>query len=265
MSLPVKVRQRQLHMRMNVFILAGMFILIFMCPVMTVMASYTFMCHLKAPLSALFRHFEPSAPSPGIWMERLENIKFLSSSGIRMHTSSWIAASWHLQQNALFRLRLSLLSLRLFVAMAETRVWLDVHAGSDKRAECFFELGSLWGRHLLVLTNLRLALWVWWVGGRGNGGGGGVWRNGNGLRVMTMEIFLGGEQVGRVEPEVDWAVDFLYGRRMIGGCLGLNWFIGDISCSFHFQCILHPVIDPNPAWLFSVKTNLHSLCHPFKD
>ena len=122
MSLPVKVRQRQLHMRMNVFILAGMFILIFMCPVMTVMASYTFMCHLKAPLSALFRHFEPSAPSPGIWMERLENIKFLSSSGIRMHTSSWIAASWHLQQNALFRLRLSLLSLRLFVAMAETRV-----------------------------------------------------------------------------------------------------------------------------------------------
>lgn len=53
MSLPVKVRQRQLHMRMNVFILTGMFILIFMCPIMTVMASYTFMCHLKAPLSAI--------------------------------------------------------------------------------------------------------------------------------------------------------------------------------------------------------------------
>lgn len=31
-----------------------------------------------------------------------------------------------------------------------------------------FVLGGLWGRHLLVLTNLSLGLWV---GGRGCGGG----------------------------------------------------------------------------------------------
>lgn len=50
MSLPVKVRQRQLHVMINAFILVGMFILI--CPILTVMASYTFMWQSKAPLSA---------------------------------------------------------------------------------------------------------------------------------------------------------------------------------------------------------------------
>lgn len=79
-----------------------------------------------------------------------------------------------------------------------------------------FVLGRLWGRHLLVLTNLRLALWGRWVGGRGSGGGGMGYRNGNGLWVMTMEIFLGGEQVGGEERGVDWDTNFLCGQRMTG-------------------------------------------------
>ncbi len=56
-----------------------------------------------------------------------------------------------------------------------------------------FVLGSLRGRHLLVLTNLRLALW----GDRGGSGGGVIGQsNGNRLQVMTMEIFLGDVESG---------------------------------------------------------------------
>lgn len=170
MSLPVKVRQRQLHMRMNVFILTGMFILIFMCPIMTVMASYTFMCHLKAPLSAI----------RALWTLRTLtwnldgtswNIKFNLAQAFVCTPSAWSQLV-----GTFSRTRCSDYDCLSFPCVS---LWPWLKPGSDwmrvlgvTRGRNVFVLGSLWGRHLLVLTNLRLALWVWWVGGRGNGGGG---------------------------------------------------------------------------------------------
>lgn len=96
--------------------------------------------HLYVPPKGPALRYSGTLNPPHLHLESRWNVlkyQIQSSSGIRMHTFSLIAASWHLQQNALFRLRLSLLSLCIFVAMAETRVWLDARAGSDKRAECF--------------------------------------------------------------------------------------------------------------------------------
>lgn len=98
-----------------------------------------------------------------------------------------------------------------------------------------FVLGSLWGRHLLVLTNLRLALWGQWVGGRGSGGG---W---DGVKEWQWATgYDNGDIFGGKSKWAGWSVesiggfDFLCGRRMICGGLELRWLTGGISCSFHF-------------------------------
>lgn len=115
------------------------------------------------------------------------------------HTFTWTSdtARFGSEQKAppaAYTVQLSLRSLRLFVTAAPwvkpRPDWARVLGVTRGRNVCV--LRSLWGRHLLVLANLRLALW----GGRGSAGGGMGWGKGMAMAMGydNGDIFFGGEE-----------------------------------------------------------------------
>ena len=194
MSLPVKVRQRLLHRKRSVLNLRLMLSSIFNPSVMTVLTSSSaLMCQSKAPLQA----FTP--PPPHLHLEPVVDT-LIRLRQTNAHCSANVSLS--------LSLSLSLLSLLRFVSTApwaKPRPDWARSAGSDERAECFCTGRPVGqapvGAHQCEVGKKRK--WRGWDGGE---------RSGSGLRVVTMEIFLGGRGTsGRVER-----------GRMIGRSLELK-------------------------------------------
>lgn len=172
MSLPVKVRKRQPHTSINAFILAGMFVLIFVCPVGMVVASFTVLWFNQRPPQPVW---PPSTPSAGV--QSRDNVTPFTLRHLCEHLQleyGWRHINTHKQSHT--HTHWSALAPAPSTpcghsSVGDTGVWLGVGAGSDERAECVcteaWGAGTCWCSPICGYHS-----GVWWVGGRGSKGGG---------------------------------------------------------------------------------------------